>query len=58
LSISSWLDLTRPAGATSALRELEGVEFIFRSIKVEDVADNITVTDNWHEVSAQPEGVG
>ena len=52
--ISSSLDLTLAAGSPVAGRELEDVELTFQSIKVEDVADKVTATDEWHEIS--PEG--
>jgi type VI secretion system secreted protein Hcp len=56
-SISSSLDLTLAAGAPAAGRELEDVEFTFQSIKVEDVADKVTATDDWHEISPQGQPV-
>ncbi|HEV8098016.1 MAG TPA: type VI secretion system tube protein TssD [Gaiellaceae bacterium] len=53
-SISSSLDLTLAAGAPAAGRELEDVALTFQSIKVEDVADKVTATDDWHEIAGQP----
>jgi type VI secretion system secreted protein Hcp len=54
-SITSVLDLTASSGANApyAGHELEDVEFTFRSIMVEDLADKMTASDNWHDV-AQP----